>query len=76
MIHTKGTVVSALSGKGEGVCAFLSVVGYDNILHYILLTATLYHETELVLCNRRHHNKGEAQTSKQNSPMQHIKGFV
>lgn len=75
MIHTKGTVVSALSGKGEEAYAFLSVVGY-NILHYILLTATLYHEPELVPCNRSHHNKGEAQMSNQSSPMQHLQGFL
>lgn len=75
MIHTKGTVVSALSGKGEEMCVLLSVVGY-NILHYILLTAALYNETELVLCTRRQHNKAEAETSEQSSPMQHIKGFV
>ena len=36
----------------------------------------LYPETEMVLCNRRHHNKGESQPSSQSSPMQHIKGFV
>lgn len=71
MIHTKGTVVSALSGKGEEMC----VVAY-NILHYILLTAALYHETELLPYNRRQHNEGEAETSEQSSPMQHIKGFV
>lgn len=75
MIHTKGTVVSALSGKGEEMCVLLSVVAY-NILHYILLTAALYHETELLPYNRRQHNKGEAETSEQSSPMQHIKGFV